>query len=135
MICDIHDSTISSVGGASGIRDHDGLHSVWSRDEASCHYGDPDAVRIGALLAHGIMRSHPFVDGNKRSAYAVMLLTLASNGLQFEAGSTEVSDMIIASAAEGWDVDRLESAIRVIVQVDPVYQLLFDYDRRLEPVI
>ena len=66
-----HDAQISEHGGAGGLRDEGGLRSALARPENLAAYGEPDLFDLAAAYARGITQNHPFVDGNKRTAFVV----------------------------------------------------------------
>jgi death-on-curing protein len=63
----MHDEQLAEHGGAAGVRDLGLLESALARPRNAWSYGQDDLVALGALYAAGIMRNHPFVDGNKRT--------------------------------------------------------------------
>lgn len=127
----LHNHSIRAQGGAAGLRDRSAFLSVWSRVEAAWMYSDPDPLRLGSLLAHGLMKAHPFVDGNKRSAWAALALTLAGNGWRCDLPPSEAARCLIEAAGSSSGADALEAALRPFCGPDPVFQMLFDFDRGL----
>ena len=67
-------------GGPVGIRDRGLLESALFRPQNLIGYGDPDLAALAAAYGFGLARNHPFIDGNKRTAFTVMELFLALNG-------------------------------------------------------
>ena len=80
VVLAIHDQQLAEHGGASGVRDMRLLESALARPMQLEAYGDPDVFDLAAVYAHGIARNHPFVDGNKRTAYVVCMLFLRLHG-------------------------------------------------------
>jgi death-on-curing protein len=80
VVLAIHDQQLAEHGGASGVRDMRLLESALARPAQLEAYGDPDLFDLAAVYAHGIARSHPFVDGNKRTAYVACMLFLRLHG-------------------------------------------------------
>lgn len=82
----IHDRQLAEHGGGVGLRDLGMLESALSRPLNAWSYGDPDLASLAAAYAFGIARNHPFVDGNKRTAWVLARLFLHLNGqtLAFE---------------------------------------------------
>ena len=76
VVLAIHDRQIDEHGGASGVRDQGLLESALSRPRQLASYGAPDTFDLAAAYAFGIARNHPFVDGNKRTAYVTAMLFL-----------------------------------------------------------
>lgn len=75
----VHDRQLAEHGGGSGVRDAGALESALARQQNLAPYGEPDAAALVATLAFGIARNHPFVDGNKRSAWVAARLFLRLN--------------------------------------------------------
>ena len=67
----IHEKTIMRHGGLPGIRDAGLLESTLSRPKNFYTYGEQDIFLLAAAYAEGIVRNHPFVDGNERTAYGL----------------------------------------------------------------
>ena len=80
LILAIHDEQLAEHGGALGIRDEGLLESALARPLNRAGYADPDMAELAALYAIAIARNHPFVDGNKRTAFAALFMFLALNG-------------------------------------------------------
>ena len=85
----VHESQLAEHGGPAGIRDAGLLASALDRPKNLAAYGEPDAADCAAAYAFGIARNHPFIDGNKRTAFVCMELFLALNGVQLTAGDAE----------------------------------------------
>ena len=80
----IHDDAIGRYGGSAGVRDPGLLESALARPRNMFAYGETDIFQLAAGYALGIARNHPFVDGNKRTAYFVAVLFLDLNDLQLQ---------------------------------------------------
>ena len=76
----IHENMIDIGGGARGLRDASLLESALARPQNLYAYGETDIFLLAASYAEGISRNHPFVDGNKRTAFATADVFLADNG-------------------------------------------------------
>ena len=81
IILAVHDEQLREHGGASGVRDEGLLESALARPLNRAGYGEPDKVELAAIYAIAIAKNHPFIDGNKRTAYVAMVLFLALNGI------------------------------------------------------
>lgn len=96
----IHAKQLESFGGARGVRD---LGLLESAVACPMHRptSDPDCdlFDLAAAYVHGIVRNHPFVDGNKRAAFMAGYVFLGINGWRLEAGEPEVVLMMLALAA------------------------------------
>ncbi|WP_372621721.1 type II toxin-antitoxin system death-on-curing family toxin [Falsiroseomonas sp.] len=97
----IHEEQIGEHGGADGVRDHGLLDSALARPRSAWGYGVQDICALAAALGHGIARNHPFVDGNKRTAYVAMETFLLLNGVALLASDAEsVVAMLDLAAGE-----------------------------------
>jgi death-on-curing protein len=92
----IHDEQLAEHGGAIGVRDEGLLDSALARPLNHAGYGDPDVAELAALYAIATARNHPFVDGNKRTAYVALESFLELNGCEFTASDR---DAVIATFA------------------------------------
>ncbi len=99
VILAIHDEQLAAHGGASGLRDAGLLDSALARPRNRAEYGTPDLAERGALHALAIAQNHPFIDGNKRTAYVAMELFLALNGARFIAVDADAVLTTLAMAA------------------------------------
>jgi death-on-curing protein len=99
LIVAIHDLQLAEHGGGTGLRDMGLLDSALARPINHAGYGDPDTATLGAVYALGIARNHPFIDGNKRTAFAALVLFLSLNGVEFEPPEVEAVMMMLRMAA------------------------------------
>ena len=99
LVVAIHDEQLAEHGGAIGTRDEGLLDSALARPLNRAGYGDPDIAELAALYAIAIARNHPFVDGNKRTAYMAMELFIRLNGCRFVATDADAAVRTIAMAA------------------------------------
>src|SRR5215813_1819816 len=104
----MHDEQIAEHGGAGGVRDLSLLESALARPRNTWSYGQDDLVILGALYAAGIMRNHPFIDGNKRTGFLTAYAFLYVNGLEIVADEAEVIVQCLALAAA--EIDEAEFA-------------------------
>jgi len=105
----IHEAQLAEHGGLSGVRDEGLFLSAMARPQNLAAYGDrPDAADLAASYAFGLARNHPFLDGNKRTAFVVMELFLNLNGWTLEADDAEcISTM---ESVAGGDMREKDSA-------------------------
>ena len=82
LIHAVHDEQLAEHGGGAGIRDTNMLESALARPQQLANYGEPDAADLAAAYGFGLARNHPFVDGNKRTAFVAVELFLALNGFE-----------------------------------------------------
>lgn len=80
-----HEKLLARFGGAAGLRDRGLLLSALARPQHLFAYEKPTIFDLAAAYAHGIVKNHPFLDGNKRSGFLAATLFLESNGLRFTA--------------------------------------------------
>jgi death on curing protein len=99
LILAIHDEQLAEHGGAAGLRDPGLLDSALARPLNRAGYGEPDIAELPAVYALGIAQNHPFIDGNKRTAFVALELFLRLNGCVFTAGDAEAVVMMLAMAA------------------------------------
>jgi len=85
----LHEQLVAQFGGADGVRDWGLLESALARPENLLAYGTPTHFALAASYAFGLVRNHPFVDGNKRIGFTVSVLFLELNGYRFEVPEAE----------------------------------------------
>ena len=96
----LHDRLLALDGGSTGVRSEALLESALARPKQLRAYGDsPDIIDMAASYTVGIVRNHPFVDGNKRTGFVVGVLFLEINGHRFTATEEDATQMILALAA------------------------------------
>lgn len=78
----IHDVIVERIGGAAGVRDRTLLESALARPMNTYFYENGDLFECAAAYAEAIAHNHPFIDGNKRSAFTVAGLFLQENGFK-----------------------------------------------------
>lgn len=99
IILAIHSALIARFGGLDGIRDEGLLESALARPQQLHSYGQPTLCEMAAAYAEGIVRNHPFLDGNKRTGFMAAYTFLAANGLQLTAPEEEAVLQTLALAA------------------------------------
>ncbi len=95
----VHEEQLAEHGGGSGVRDEGLFESAMNRPLHLAHYGDPDAAALAAAYGFGLARNHPFVDGNKRTAFVAVELFLALNGWDLVADDAQCVMTMLALAA------------------------------------
>lgn len=93
----LHAEQLRLHGGASGIRDAGMLESALARQKEA--YGQPDIFELAAAYLFGIVRNHPFVDGNKRTGLAAADLFLVFNGYSLEVETEDLIHFVLGVAA------------------------------------
>ncbi len=91
----IHERLLAEHGGAPGIRDHGLLESALARPQQIFAYQKADLAELAAAYANGILRNHPFVDGNKRTGFMAAYLFLARNGLFLGVAECDVVNIVL----------------------------------------
>ena len=104
VILAVHDEQLAEHGGATGVRDAGLLDSAMARPRNLALYGEPDVCALAAAYAFGLVRDHPFVDGNKRSAFVAAELFLALNGRRLVATDADCVLTVLRLAAS--DIDE-----------------------------
>jgi death on curing protein len=94
-----HDKLLARFGGASGVRDKGLLLSALARPQHVFAYETPSLFDLAAAYAHGIVKNHPFIDGNKRSGFLAATLFLESNGIRFNGDERDAVIQTLALAA------------------------------------
>jgi death-on-curing protein len=112
LVIDIHAEQLALFGGPAGIRDQGLLESALARAPNKHAYGEDDRAALAATYAFGVARNHPFVDGNKRAAFAAMIVFLGLNGIDFLVAEPEATAAILALAAGEVEEERLTRWIR-----------------------
>jgi death-on-curing protein len=95
----MHGEQLALFGGPSGIRDRGLLESALDRPRNKWADEGADLPELGAAYAFGLARNHPFVDGNKRAAFAAMMAFLRLNGVRFAPPSEQATAIILDLAA------------------------------------
>ena len=95
-----HDRLLAAHGGAEGLRDTGLVESALARARQHYTYSAPDIVELAALYTAGIVRNHPFLDGNKRTGFAIGIAFLELNGLVFR-GTEEDATRAVRTLAAG----------------------------------
>jgi death-on-curing protein len=113
----IHDDQLREHGGLPGIRDETALESALARPRQKWHYADrPDLATLAAAYAFGLVKNHPYRDGNKRIGFLAMVTFLGINGQEFEATDaemvSEIMDLADGSVSENALVDWIRSHSR-----------------------
>ena len=96
----LHDRLLALHGGAAGVRDDALLQSALARPQQIHAYADaPDLLDLAAAYTAGIVRNHPFIDGNKRTGFVVGILFLELNGYRFTASEADAAQAVLELAA------------------------------------
>lgn len=99
----LHDMMLSQYGGIAGVRDENLLESALARPRQLFAYGTPDMAEMAAAYAAGIVKNHPFLDGNKRTGFMLGAGFLERNGFEFHATEADAALRTLALAAGEMD--------------------------------
>ncbi len=109
----LHDRSIAMHGGAAGLRDDGLLESALSRPVNRFHYEALEDIHaLAATYLVAVAPNHPFIDGNKRSAFLAAGLFLRRNGWRLTAGQADAARTVLDVAAGTRDIDALRAWIR-----------------------
>lgn len=95
----IHNRQLAEHGGLTGVREEGALESALARAQSKFHYGQPDLAALAGAYAFVLARNHPFVDGNKRTAWVVARLFLRLNDASLTFDKAEATVMMQQLAA------------------------------------
>ena len=94
-----HEQSLALFGGSAGVRDEGLLDSALGRPLNLFAYGRPTRFELAASYAAGVVKNHPFIDGNKRTGFVVAVTFLELNGCRFAAEEADAAVRILALAA------------------------------------
>ena len=95
----IHNDQLREHGGRPGLRDENVLESALARPQQKWHYDSTiDVPMLAAAYAFGLVKNHPYRDGNKRIGFIAMVTFMGINGYEFEATDAEVVAEIVSLA-------------------------------------
>lgn len=108
----VHLEQLAEHGGAAGTRAARLFESALARPLNLALYGEPDVFDLAAAYAVGVAKNHPFIDGNKRTAYVAMELFLVLNGTQLTADDAAATLTLLSVAAGDIDEPTLAQWLR-----------------------
>ena len=110
-----HNRLIEQFGGATGIRDLNGLEAALARPYATFDRQElyPTAIDKAAAILESLVINHPFVDGNKRIAYGLMFLILAENGFTLTVSKDEQYTFVISASTGEIRFDEIKSWLEI----------------------
>lgn len=95
----LHEQSLAQFGGSAGVRDEGLLDSALGKPQNLFAYGKPSLFKLAASYAFGLVKNHPFIDGNKRAGFVVAVLFLELNGYKFQATEVDAALRTLALAA------------------------------------
>lgn len=108
----VHEEQLAEHGGATGTRDEGLFESALARAQHLADYGEPDLAALAAAYGYGIARNHPFIDGNKRTAFVAVELFPSLNGCALEATDADCVLTMLAVAAGHMPEDDFAGWVR-----------------------
>ena len=110
-----HADQIRAHGGQPGVRDEGLLDSAIARPRNRWQYEpDSDLATLAAAYGYGLIKNHPFIDGNKRIGFIIADIFLILNGLEVEAPEPQVVDIILGVADGSLDETGFATWIRSV---------------------
>ena len=95
----LQERLLAEFGGLSGLRDEGLFDSAMARPQQLFSHGKPSLFKLAAAYAFGLVRNHPFLDGNKRIGFTTAILFLELNGHRFAASEADAAIQTLALAA------------------------------------
>lgn len=113
MVEAFHRESLVRFGGADGLRDEGLLLSALARPENILAYEpDADVFRLAAVYCAGIVKNHPFIDGNKRTGILSAVVFLGLNGVETNSDEAMIVTMVYGLAASEVKEDVFASWLR-----------------------
>jgi death-on-curing protein len=112
VILAIYEEQVAEHGGAEGVRDMALVESALAWPQNLAAYGNPDVPALAAALGFGLARNHPFVDGNKRTAFVAIEAFLGLNGVDLLAPDAECVVTMLSLAAGDLPEEDLAAWLR-----------------------
>ena len=103
VVLAVHERLLAEFGGSAGVRDLGLLESALARPGNLFAYKSATRCELAASYAFGIVKNHPFVDGNKRTGFAAAVLFIEVNGRRFLATEADAIVRTLALAASELD--------------------------------
>ncbi len=95
----LHEQSLAQFGGSAGIRDEGLLDSALGKPENLFACSKPTTFDLAASYAFGLVKNHPFIDGNKRTGFVTAVVFLELNGYRFQASEVDAAVRTLALAA------------------------------------
>ena len=111
----IHDRQLAEHGGPVGLRDRAAPESALGRPRNQWAYGQTDLCTLAAAYAYGVVRNHPFTDGNKRTGWVLARLFLALNKVQIGFAPEDAVRMVMALAGGSITEDEVAEDRKSVV--------------------
>jgi death-on-curing protein len=109
----LHEETLAEHGGLTGLRDESALDAALARPQhVHAYESTADLARLAAAYCFGLVRDHPFNDGNKRAGFLALGLFLSLNGCELQVDQAEAAETILRLAAGQLSENALAEWIR-----------------------
>ena len=95
-----------------GVDRKDLLESALNRPNQAANFEDADLIRQAASLCFGLVKNHPWIGGNKRTATYLMETFLKMNGFDVTATNDEIVEMVLVVESDAWKVEEIENWLR-----------------------
>lgn len=95
----LHEMMLSQYGGSEGLREDNMLESALAKPRQLFAYGKPVMADLAASYVFGVVKNHPFIDGNKRTGFMLGAAFLERNGYEFHASEADAAVRTLALAA------------------------------------
>jgi death-on-curing protein len=109
----IQEELLARFGGLSGLRDAGLLDSALNRPKQVFYYGSPTLFSLAAEYAMGIVKNHPFLDGNKRAGFMTAYTFLGVNGYELDAPEADAVIQTLALAAGAIGAEEYAAWLKV----------------------
>ncbi len=109
----IHGRLLAEHGGPSGIRDESLLESALAAPVNHFEYDQADVFVLAATYAHALTSNHPFVDGNKRTAFAAAGIFLELNGYRLTASEPDAALAVLALSGGDMNAEEFCKWLRI----------------------
>jgi death on curing protein len=108
----VHEEQLAEHGGATGTRDEGLFESALARSKNLAAHGEPDVHALAASYGVGLAKNHPFIDGNKRTAFVAVELFIELNGHELMASDADCVLTMLAVASGQMDEDTFARWLR-----------------------
>lgn len=124
LVALFHGMQLRRFGGAAGLRDSGLLESAVARGAQVLAYSSADdIIEAACAIGEGIIRNHPFVDGNKRTAFATIVSTLAVNDCRLEMEPVDAAQAMVDFAAKHLTSEEFRILLRAHAVPDPTSEM------------
>ncbi len=112
----IHFSLMRTLGETRfGVDHRDLIESALARPQNAAIYANADLIRQAATLLFGLIKNHPWLGGNKRTATTLLRRFLEINGYQKNWTTADQVELVLAVESDQWKVDEIENWLRLRV--------------------